>query len=428
MNKIRKLDLAKEIINPLTKDCYQVISSFVSNQDWINFISVCKDFLSFNTKDVIAFRKRYINHLMKLVNMYPEEKWDIGEILCNPLFNPFESPLLEKCKESESFASNKYVNFDYLVKEDLNKIMYLFNPNFKYTDVIRITSSNTIKLSDDEINDEINNLKISDDEINKLIYSNNNILLILPLNMVDQILLYWEREDIRKEITERKILVSWKIIDCLLNNANVIKNIDYIKRIMDIFSLKEPNFDLSLLIDLNQNLDSIKPLIMHLWGLSLNKTLNEKYIRKIYRRRTNVGGIKRYNLSINIFKNYNCHPDLFDIPDHEEYIGAHLISPYYIDTIILTLEAIKKGYNYDLSDYNDLDPNAEDLSDEIIEHLNQIHNAIKEVMGFDLDISTFADYISQNPALSWDIIKKYKDLNLWYFDTLSRNTFGNLSI
>jgi len=364
MEKRIKVDI--KIDEPvLLKDCYKVISKFIPNRYWINFISTCKDFLSFNTKEEIILRKRCINHLMKLIELYPNENWDVDKLLKNPLFEleslDFESDLYKRCLKSKYIGYK--LDLEDLIDESLCLDYCYFNPMINLEYIITM-ACHTPEFSGIPFRTVINSPKI--------------YKVISPM-VVNHIL---------KNGSMYFLDISFKIkdnmsVNYLLSNPYVLNNIKYIEIIMKRFNFNEPHYYLSKNINLDLNLDSIETLISHPKGLALNKTLNEKYINKILSLidRNNSTKVLKYLLS-----NYRCKLGVRKIID---------ILRYGFPVLILTShEALNSG----------------------VIDLTQINENLQ------------GNLISYNSALSWDIIKKNFDLGIWNFKILSKNTFGNLYI
>src|SRR5438552_157711 len=72
----------------LNFDCIQnILIQFIkicSGLDYKNIIIVCKDFYDFYKLDHITYVRKFSNHLLTLLKLFPDKDWDWGGISHNP--------------------------------------------------------------------------------------------------------------------------------------------------------------------------------------------------------------------------------------------------------------------------------------------------------------------------------------------------------
>src|SRR5437764_13144771 len=72
----------------LNFDCFQnVLIQFISvcsGLDYKNIIVVCKDFCGFYKSNHMVYVRKFSNHLLTLLKLFPDKEWRWIDISCNP--------------------------------------------------------------------------------------------------------------------------------------------------------------------------------------------------------------------------------------------------------------------------------------------------------------------------------------------------------
>jgi len=405
----------------LPEDVWSHISYFVDNADWINWISTCKTIKSFNTKNEIKRRQKMINHLMKLIKLFPKKEWCIEKLGDNPKFYPLEilSPEieLEYTFNNPNISINDIKNLDDSIFDNLCFFLLYNNPNLTF--------------------DEIYGAKLQGMNI----YEDEYVATSLTLEQARDLVLKGYFKTIDKEIKIDEIYTCG-----LLQNRFIVNDEDILA-----YLYQEYKYVCWSYITAKTDFKIIEKHPEYPWDLHYifyNKSVPSDHLRKIINKNLDPFTLEQYIKAASYIDDgdlYEVNYSMIDLDSQNEFYSS------VIDNLCcyLNLNYVNEDIRYEC--FQCLDAQSEqhlrshmrnpkiDLHEllPILVELGQLDNSmpisdlpnhIKEYFNkynvkLTEDLFRKHALLSTNPNLTWDLIYKYKDSNIWDFYYLSQNTF-----